>query len=229
MVEKASEFPAIDWRFNALDSYVMNLDEFIKVTCDQTEVRLKARALKNNDPVEQSELESNIKYIGNVGRSEFSSTMCGSVLVSIYFAYEASLTDIFNCLSTNKKLISFKSYKDKHHKKIKAEHDEKINFLITANQYAKEILNIDLFGNNSHASFLEELRVLRNSYVHNGCLLDNLTDSTREKIVDGTYNNTFGCNDRCWFITPAGVSVFFKKTYGSFKHFQRQAFHITVT
>jgi len=184
---------------------------------------------QDKDPVRQAEIESDINYMQESGKLEFSMTICGSVLVSVYFAYEASLTGVFDYLATSKSLVSFDTYKKKQKERIKEEHGGKINFLVIAEEYTKEILKINLFGGNSYASVIEELRVLRNSYVHNGCSLDDLVDSTKGKIINGTYKNVLGHSDTLWYITPLGVSVFFKETYGSFKHFQRQAFHVAVT
>ena len=228
IVEKASAFPRSDSRFTALESYVDNLGEFIDMTCSQTEVRLKAKIITENDPVAQAEIEGDINYMQESGRAEFSMTICGSVLVSIYFAYEASIINLLDYLARNKGLILFENYKRKQSKRIKLEHNGKISFLIVAEEYVHEFLKISIFGGNSYAALLEELRVLRNSYVHNGCLLDSLPDNTKEKIIDGTYGRALQCGDIHWFATPEGASVFFKKTYESFKYFKRQVFDVSI-
>lgn len=209
LVEKAAEFPPLDGRLSALESYVNNLEEFINVTCDQTEIRLKAHANREEDPVAQAEIESEALQLQSIGRLEFSSTICGSVLVSVYFAYEASVTKIFNHLARKKSLVSFDGFKEKQIKRIKEQNGDKVNFLLVADTYSHEILRISLFGNRSGYFVLEELRGLRNSYVHNGCSLESLSERTNENIKNGKYELALCYGDSKWCVTPfGGINIF---------------------
>jgi hypothetical protein len=228
VVEKASTLPSSDNRFIALESYVDNLDEFINITCSQTEVRLKAKIIVETDPVVQAEMEGDAFYMRELGKTEFSMTICGSVLVSTYFAYEASIINLLDYLAKMKGFVLFANYKKKHSKRIKLAHDGNINFLILVEEYVNEFLKIDVFGGGSYLVLLEDLRVLRNSYVHNGCLLYGLPDKTKEKIINGTYRGVLQYRDVHWFVTPEGSSTFFKKTYESFKYFKRHVFEAAI-
>lgn len=218
-VEKAAKFPQLDSRFTALEFYVNGLSEFIAVTCDQTELRLKAQIRREMDPVSQGELESELIELQETGRLEFSSTICGSVLVSIYFAWEASVAKIFTYLAQDKSLPTFENFKKTQNK----ENNGKQSFLALASAYSSDVLKIPLFDKALSLRLLEELRTLRNSYVHNGCSLDSISDRTRQNILNGKYSKALGYIDSKWYITPAGVSLFFKETHESFKNFQRRA------
>jgi hypothetical protein len=224
LVEKSANFPSLDGRFAALEFYIDSLSEFINFTCDQTELRLKAQIRREVAPVSQAETESRLIQLQETGRLEFSSTICGSVLVSIYFAYEASVVSIFNHLAQEKSLTSFENYKRKEKDRIKKDNNGKLNFLVLADTYSLEELGFSLFGKALNKSVLEELRMLRNSYVHNGCTLDSLSDRTKQNIVNGKYEKALGRVGLKWYITPAGVLLFFKEAHESFKYFQRCAF-----
>ncbi len=150
-------------------------------------------------------------------------------MVSIYFAYEASVVSIFNHLAQEKLVTSFENYKSKEIDRIKKANNGKLNFLVFANAYSLEELGFSLFGKALSKRALEELRMLRNSYVHNGCSLDSLSDHTKQNIVNGKYEKAFGRVGIKWYITPAGVSLFFKEAHESFKYFKRLAFDKAIT
>lgn len=229
LVEKAAYFPSLDGRFAALENHVNSLGEFIEVTCDQTEIRLKAHANKEKDPVTQAEIESEVWQLQNGGRSEFSSIICGSVLVSVYFTYEASIVNIFDHMARNSSLVLFENFKRKQANRIKKENNGKVTFLLSADAYSCEVLGLSLFGTHTGYFAVEELRRLRNSYVHNGCTLDGISEKTKNNIFNGKYERALGYLGSKWYVTPVGVSIFFKETYDSFKYFQRQAFAKTIT
>lgn len=227
LTDKAFDFPNLDSRFLALDNYVATLDEFISVTCDQTEIRLKAKISNIKDPVSKGEFDSDLEHLSTIGKLDFSHTICGSVLVSIYFSYEASIINIFNHLSKKNSLITFESYKKKNKKYFQSKY-EKTNFLIFSQSYSKKILNIEVMSEEKSLNFLDELRMLRNSYVHGACLISKLSDNLQEKIKNKEYNKIFGNSDDHWHITPFGVSIFFKEVYRIFKVFERESFKSIV-
>lgn len=219
LVEKASRFPRRDSRFYALATYIDSLSEFINVTCDQTELRLRAQIRRESDPVSQAELESELIELQANGRLKYSSTICGSVLVSIYFAYEASVVTIFNHLAQNRSSSTFDNYK----KSQTRENNKKPSFLEVASTYSSEVLGISLFSKSLSSNILEELRMLRNSYVHNGCSLDSISERTKQNILNGKIKKALGHIGSRWYITPTGVSLFFEETHKSFKYFERRA------
>jgi len=209
MCEKASKFPERDKRFSALEGYVDNLEEFINVTHDQTVLRLHSQIKNESDPVKEGEVSFILSQLEESGKEDLSSMVCGAALVSVYFAYEASLLSWFEHLS--KELESKKFAAFKNNRKNKKE-----SFVRLAECYSSEILGFSIFSGAQGSEVIELLRKLRNSYVHNACSISGIPDKYRNL-------NVFNISKSTWSISPAGVKYFYIQTYALYSHFCRLA------
>ena len=209
MCEKASRFPEKDKRFSALEGYVDNLEEFINVTHDQTVLRLQAQIKNESDPVKEGEASFILSQLEGSGKEELSSMVCGSALVSVYFAYEASLLSWFEHLSEELGLKKYATFKNNRKNK-------KESFITLAEGYSSEILGFNIFCGVQSSEVIELLRKLRNSYVHNASSISDVQDKYKSL-------NVFSFSESTWSVGPAGVKYFYVQTYALYKRFCRLA------
>jgi hypothetical protein len=183
----ACDFPWTEGSFAELHRYVRAVCDFLPHSSAQRSVRLRARLNMTADPVERGEFESELIEVEYDASTVLPRLVWGGVLVAIYGSLEFGINQTF------KHWHQTVSY----HSTFKKKRSE--NFLVSAEAYAKQHLNLKLFPSEAHRAKLLDLSALRNSFAHDGCLLVKLqagvADVVRAKAHPGV---AFEISDGQW-------------------------------
>lgn len=143
------------------------VDEFFPYLTAQQVVRLTARIKSEVNPVAVSEFESEIKSLKDDESIALPRLVWGGVLVSINAAFEFGVESVFRHWQTiTAHSIPFKQ-------------EPKKDFLSSARNYAQDHIGIKLFSTPVQKERLDELKQLRNSFVHKGGQLSTLSPKLR--------------------------------------------------
>lgn len=213
---KLDGFPEIDYRFTSMNDYINEVEEFLEFTYAQKIQRLKAKIPTIEDPVEQGEMEGELSQLEQDGLEYLSHTIWGGVLVSVFATYESSVQELFAFFEAKQAKPKFKKAPRK-------------SFLECAENYSRDNLNISLFHSGADKMLLEELSKLRNSYVHNGCNLNLISEGLRETIVSKKYKKySLGTRDGKWLANALSAKLYFRYTYDSFVSYKRRVTDVAL-
>ena len=209
ILEKRDGFPETDYRFTTLLNYISEISEFLEFTYAQKIQRLKAKIKSELDGFEKLELEGELNQLEEQGIEYLSHTIWGGVLLSVFATYESSILELF-------------SFFEQKHGKPKFKNEKNKGFLDSANNYSKTHFNISLNINREDLILLKDLSKLRNSYVHNGCCIDDLPEALKFRVINREYKAySLGIKDGKWLANAANTKLYFRYVYDSFSGYRR--------
>jgi hypothetical protein len=180
-------------------SFIQAMNEFIPHIADQQTIRVKAQINKEKDPVAIAEYGFEIEEIIRRDHDVWPQIVWGSMLVSIYAAFEHGIEQSFRnwrSVFDTAPVFTKKSRQD---------------FLAAADEYATTQIKIPLFPDNEHRHTMMHLKHLRNSYVHNGCRVSHLPKNTQSKLIESKFVGCriIGDGEETKWISDARTSLFF--------------------
>ena len=173
----ACEFPWTEGTFSELSRYVRAVHEFLPHSSAQHAVRLRARINATADPVEVGEFESELEEAEHDATLVLPRLVWGGVLVAVYGTLEFGIrSTLAHWRKSAQYSVAFKK-------------QPRESFLSSAEAYAKQHLNLELFASHVERSQLLNLGALRNSFSHGGGLLSDLpievADAVRARAHPG--------------------------------------------
>lgn len=156
------EFPLAVDTFAELRRYVRTIHGFLPGVSAQKAVRMGARVKRENDPVRIGEIEYELEKINIDSRVSLPRLIWGGVLVTIFGAYENSVTNILK------------------HWQMTTRHPNEFpragrkDMLKAASQYSKSNLGVALFESEQLRQAITELKYFRRSFAHGSGLLSDL-------------------------------------------------------
>lgn len=207
------DFPESDYRFSTLQDYIHELTEFLEFTYRQKLQRLKHKISIETDEIKQGEMLGDLSRLEDNGLEYLSHTIWGGLLTSIFASYESSILEVFDFFNKKYNFEKFEKFEKKG----------RTSFIDRAEQYSLKNFNCTLFQNPNEKRVLQELSLLRNSYVHNGCSLTLLSASIRKKIIDKVYKDySLGIHNGYWLANPKNTHFYFHHVYNCFTGYQRR-------
>ncbi len=164
------EFPWPGVACSRLRRYIGAVNEFLPYSTAQQILRLEARVKTEVDPVSIDECKSEIENLREDGETLLPRLIWGGVLVSIYAAFEFDIERVF------------RHWKNVCSYPVQFKQESKKDFLSSAKAYAENQVGVQLFSAHRQYEKLNELKQLRNSFVHKGGQMDLLPEVLQKKI-----------------------------------------------
>lgn len=166
----ACDFPWTEGSFNELHRYVRAVRDFLPHSSAQRSVRLRARINTTTDPVEIGEFESELEEVEQDAITVLPRLVWGGVLVAVYGSLEFGIE---RTLTHWHETVSYRPIFKKNRNE---------SFLVSAEAYAKQHVNLNLFPSDTHRARLLDLSALRNSFAHGGGLLVDLPAKVADAV-----------------------------------------------
>lgn len=182
-----------------LISFIQAMHEFLPYIASQQSIRVHAIINKENDPVAIGECGGELEEIIRRDKEIWPQIVWGSVLVSIYAAFEHGVEQVF------------KNWRSVFNTDPAFSQKQRQDFLAAAEEYATAQIKISLFSDKAHQRSMINLKELRNSYVHNGCRFSLLPQRVQTALTENKY---IGCqiigeNEDAKWIADARTCLFF--------------------
>lgn len=206
--DELCEFPWSNAPFVELKRYIRSVHEFLPHVTAQREVRLQARIKTETDPVAIGEFESELEQVRNSESVVLSRLVWGGVLVSIYSAYEFGVESVL------------------HYWQRSADHpvtfrlEPKRDFLQCAEEYTQRHVGIALFSKGVERARLNELKTLRNSFVHRGSQLSTLPRKLQAAVAKKEHPGVaLAEHDGQWVANARSAAFYLLTTEHAIKSF----------
>jgi hypothetical protein len=153
------DFPWQDGMFMHLRRYIASVDQFLALAHDLQSKAINDAMSFSTHPVALGELQYELMRLNEEDALSNQRVVWGGLLVSIYAAFEHSLEQIFQHwrLATDGPAFKAKGRED---------------IVAAAVRHSDQCVAISLFKNTSEPDCLNQLRMLRNSFVHKSGRLD---------------------------------------------------------
>lgn len=171
----ACEFPWTEGAFSELSRYVRSVHEFLPHSSAQHSVRLRARINATTDPVEIGEFESELEEVERDATIVLPRIVWGGVLVAVYGTLEFGISS------------TLAHWRKSVHYSVAFKRQPRESFLASAEAYANQHLNLELFASHAQRSQLLNLGALRNSFSHDGGLLCGLPVEVANAVLAKTH------------------------------------------
>lgn len=164
------EFPFATDAFAELRRYVRAVNDFIPHVAAQQSLRITARIKRAPDPIAQAEMESELEAVSHYGAVVLPRIIWGGVLVSLFAAFEYGVKrTLKHWQTTTGHSVEFRVLPRR-------------DFLISAERYADEQMQLRLFKSEALRQTLMDLKALRNSFAHGSGLLSDLPRNLKSAV-----------------------------------------------